>query len=268
MKILILKSIRNETGRDPYSLTIDTEFALKTIDHLSGGEDICSSCGRKCINCRENYHLNFKSNIAGIINFPATIPAIMENPQEFIPEIIPPHDILLVVGVHEEIIISFLQKFSQSKGVIVPIERSNWISPYGIGRITEICKEKEMENSFPKPFCSFAPENGILQKFKMKFRIGRPEIRFSVTDEIITKADVLCSAPCGATYFSARALIRSHLSEDLAFIIAKQLSCYPCTADTAADPEFGDSIMHQAVKVQRTILENLQGGLFRKIKGK
>jgi hypothetical protein len=141
--------------------------------------------------------------------------------------------------------------------MIVPIERSDWISPHAIHRIQEICSNKNIEVAFPKPFCSFAPATGILKEFRKYFKSGRPEVSFVIEDNRIRSIRVIVSAPCGATYYTARGLEGREVSDDLGFVIDKQLSCYPCTADTAVDREFGDSITHQAVKIQRVILKKL-----------
>ena len=165
---------------------------------------------------------------------------------------------MIAIAVNEEILISFLERFSESKGIIIPIERSNWVSPHAKEKISEKCKEKEIEVSFPKPFCSFETKSGILRQFREHFRIGKPEIDFTIKDNTIIGTDVLVSAPCGATYFTARGLIDKNISDNLEFIIDNQFSCFPCTADTSVDREFKDSITHQAVKVQRDILSVLK----------
>jgi hypothetical protein len=162
------------------------------------------------------------------------------------------------VGVNEEILFAFIERFSGPKGIIIPIERSDWVSPHAIRTIAEICKEKRTEISFPKPFCSFNPSEGILKDFRKQFRIGKPEVAFTVTGNRITEVKVLVSAPCGATYFTARGLKGKAITDNIEFIIDNRLSSFPCTADTAVDRDFRDSITHEAVKIQRSILAGLQ----------
>ena len=258
MKILILRSVRNTSFKDQYSISIDVNYANRVIGQLTDKGNYCHACADKCISCRKEYNLDFSESIAGVIDFPSVLPAIIEEPEQYLPGKIPPHDVVVAIGVNEEIVISFSEKFSESKGIIIPIERSEWISPHAIRKISEICKEKEIEVSFPKPFCSFNPTSGILQEFRKHFRIGKPEIGFTVKDNIIISTDILVSAPCGATYFTARGLKDKNVNDNLKFIIDNQLSSFPCTADTAVDKEFKDSITHQAVKIQRDILVGLK----------
>jgi hypothetical protein len=258
MKILILRSVKNTSYKDPYSVSMDVNYANRVVGHLTDKGNYCHACGEKCITCRKRYTLDFSESIVGIVGFPSVLPAIIEDAGEYLPEKIPAHDVLLAIGVNEEILFSFINKFSQSKAVIIPIERSDWLSPHAKERITEIGKEKEIEVSFPKPFCSFNPKEGILRLFREQFRIGKPEINFTIRDNIITGTDIISSAPCGATYFTARGLIYKNISDNLEFVIDNQLSSFPCTADTAVDREFKDSITHQAVKIQRDVLLGLK----------
>lgn len=258
MRILILRSVRNASFKDHYSVTMDVNYANRVVGHLTDKGHYCHACADKCISCRKRYNLDFSENIAGIIGFPSVLLAIIEDPEQYLPEEIPPHDIMVAIGVNEEILISFIQRFPKSKGIVIPVERSNWISPHAKEKISKIGKEKGIEVSFPKPFCSFDPKDGILRLFRNQFRVGKPEIDFTVEDNSIVGTDILVSAPCGATYFTARGLKNKNINDNLEFIIDNQLSCFPCTADTSVDREFKDSITHQAVKIQRSILSGLK----------
>ncbi len=258
MKVLILRSIKDCSIKDQYSISMDVNYANRFIGNLTDKGNYCSACGGKCVSCRSHYQTDFSKNIVGIIDFPSILPAIIDEPEDFFPDQIPSHDVVVAIAVNEEILISFVEKFSELKGIIIPIERSNVISPHAVKVLTELCTEKGIEVSFPKPFCAFSPGSGILHEFKNYFRIGKPEIDFIIKDGVIIGAKVLTSAPCGATYFSARGLVDKNINDDLPFIIDKQLSCYPCTADTAVDREFKDSITHQAVKIQREILLDIK----------
>jgi len=255
MKLLILKSVPNHLLEEEYTVSMNTSFADRFMNHLRGN---CDACERNCTGCRAAYHLNFSESIRGVIRFPAILPAIIDEPEEFMPEEIPRHDILISIAVNEEILFSFLRRHAISKGVIVPIEESGWISPYGQRVITELCDQKKIEIAFPKPFCSFDPKEGILKEFKTLYRIGKPKLDIHLEKGVIVKADVVSSAPCGATYFTAKGLTGRSVDEDLVFLIDKFLSSYPCTASTDLDRELQDSIIHQAVRIQRGVLSSIE----------
>jgi hypothetical protein len=255
MKLLILKSVPNHLLEEEYTVSMNTSFADRFMSHLRGE---CDACERNCTGCRTAYDLDFSETIAGVIRFPAILPAIIDEPLEFIPKDIPHHDILISIAVNEEILFSFLKRHTISKGVIVPIEESGWISPYGQRIITELCEQRKIEIDFPKPFCSFDPKEGILKEFKTLYRIGQPKLCIDLEKGVVVHAEVVSSAPCGATYFTAKGLTGKSVDEDLVFLIDKLLSSYPCTAGTDFDKEFQDSIIHQAVRIQRGVLSSIE----------
>lgn len=258
MRLVILRSVPSSSIQDPFVVKMDTQYAERLIQHINNQPQYCQACGNLCQGCRQKLDLNFSNDIVGIYDFPSILPGIVDDPEEYLPSQVVDHDILLAVAVNEEIIISFIKKFPIAQGIIIPIEGSHWISPHAITIITQLCKEKGIEIAAPKPFCSFAPKKGYLLAFREYFRIGKPELDFTVDQEnTITKVEVKFSAPCGATYFTSKGLIDKKVTDDLIFILDKQLSCYPCTADTAVDREFRDSIIHQAVKIQRDVLQSL-----------
>jgi len=264
MNILVLRSSRlgarpqSASIKDPYRLSYNTSYAKRFLGHLRAEEGYCRACADNCRNCRGGYGLDFSSSVTGIIDFPSTMPAIIDDPFEFVPQDVPRHDVLVAISVNEEVLLAFLKKHPIVRAVIVPIEQSDWITPYWEGAVSNFCEENGIEASFPKPFCSFDPVSGVLKEFKTKFRIGRPEIDFVLRDGRIIETRVLCSAPCGATYFTARSLEGRRVDEDLPFVIDNALSAYPCTAGRTVDRDFNDSITHQAVKLQRDILKPLK----------
>jgi hypothetical protein len=271
MRVLILRSVPNRkyvstdtvVGRTPitsdsYSVASNTTYADRVLAHITVREGYCRSCGERCVSCKKRYTADFSNNIAGIIDFPATLPIIIDEPEEWVPENVPPHDLLLVISVNEELLLSFLQRHPVCRAVVVPIEESDWITPYGKGTIEKFCEGQGIEVDFPKPFCSFEPQGGVLKRFRDEFRIGKPKIEYLVESDTISRVKVICSAPCGATYFTARKLTGRRTDENLAYIIDNALSSYPCTAGRDVDREFKDSITHQAVKLQRVVLDPLE----------
>jgi hypothetical protein len=239
---------------------MNTAYAGRFIGHLTNQNDYCASCGDLCITCRKRYELDFSEHIVQTIDVPALLPAMLDDPTEYLPASsgVADHDILVAVSVHEELLQSFIERFGTAMGVVIPIEEPWWLSPYGRSRIREHCAGRGIEVEFPKPFCSFNPEKGILKAFKERFRIGKPAIDYTVRHGRIVKTNVICSAPCGATYYVARNMEGRTVDRDLVNGIDALLSAYPCTASTEVDREFGDSIIHRAVQLQRDILRGLK----------
>jgi hypothetical protein len=182
---------------------------------------------------------------------------MLEDAEEYLPQSVKSHDVVVALSVHEEILISFIERFDKAKGFIIPIEEPWWISPYAQNRIRTIGEQRGTEMAFPKPFCSLDAEEGVLGAFRKQFRVGKPDVVYRVSEGIIRDARVRCSAPCGATYFVARNMVGRRVTGKLINHIDSLLSAYPCTASTEVDRELGDSIIHRAVRVQRSILRGL-----------
>lgn len=73
-----------------------------------------------------------------------------------------------------------------------------------------------LEYAFPKPFCSLNyGKSKIINDFIDEFKIGKPKLRLFVNkDDIIEKAEVIISAPCGNGYNVAKHLVGTKLGEE------------------------------------------------------
>lgn len=257
MRILVLRSKPGEEPEDRYSVRMDVQYADRVLGHLLDRGDYCSACGSACVKCRGRYDFVYQDDLAGVITFPAVLPVLLEDPERYLPEAVPDHTVLVALAVHDEILTAFIRTFPAARGIIVPQEGPDWISPYAREQLGVFCRDNGIQIAFPKPFCSFNPGSGVLSDFKVYFKIGKPDIRLTIHDNKIKEARVLCSAPCGATYFTARGLEGKRVNEDLAHFIDQRLSAFPCTASRAVDREFKDSVTHQAVQIQRGILKSI-----------
>ncbi len=263
MKVLILRSKRlaETSTRDAFSQEFDTIYSERVIGNIVGEKDFCSACGPDCVNCRQDLERKFAGDIAAVIDLPAVLPHLLETPGDYVPSDIPPHDILMAIGVHEQILLAMLERLAggPTRGVVVPLEAPDWISQSAISRAEEICRHSGIELSLPKPFCDFDPPPGsVLDEFRRTFCIGKPEVELSVRDGRIEKAHVNVSAACGATYYIARWLTGKRVDDDLKYdVIARRLHSYPCTASMKWDNELGDTVMHVAGKAHYEILRQL-----------
>jgi hypothetical protein len=258
MNIVVLRSRGFQGKRDDYTLQMNTSYSERFLGHITNRSGYCSSCGGRCVKCRQGYDLDFYDSVVQVVDFPSVLPAVLDDPGEYLPVSVSNHDILVAISVHEEILMSFIERFEGARGVVVPIEAPGWISPYARAMISSLCESRGVEVSFPKPFCSFEPEEGVLGDFRRQFKIGKPEVQYTVKDGYITGTSVQSSAPCGATYFVARNMAGRRVDSGLVNIIDSLLSAYPCTASTEVDREYGDSLIHRAVQLQRDMLKGLE----------
>ncbi|HLB25777.1 MAG TPA: DUF166 family protein [Nitrospirota bacterium] len=256
MKLLIVCNDKVKPGpRQPFSVIMEDIFSERVVKHLQNDyAQICNGCDKDCDHCRDKfpalYRVDFKEDIAGIVLLPAELPYYVDDPGEFLPDELPPHDVLLAIHIHEDLLLSLpaRSKKAGGKALIVPSEDPAWLSQWIRGRLRKICDNLGMESVFPKPFCSLteSPERPVVNEFMRQFRIGRPRIKVKVQDGKIIDSLVITSAPCGCTYYVARNLIGKEVTEDLnTEVTAKYWHSYPCVASMDIDRELGDTPLHK-----------------------
>lgn len=265
MRILVLRSERRASGeksKDAYAQEFSSCYAEKVIGNLKGEPAFCAACGPDCTACRKPYNRRFGRSIAGVIALPAVLPYLLENPADYVPQAIPPHEILLAINIHEQILIETLKRCAAwgARGVVVPIEAPDWVGGSARREARAICRETGVEIAFPKPFCNFdPPARSLLAEFRERFHIGKPSVKLTLRNGKIEEACVKVSAACGATYYVARWLVGRRVDEDLKHeVISKRLHSYPCTASMKWDDEIGDTILHVAGDAHYEILAPLK----------
>lgn len=264
MKILLLRSVEcpgSAEEKTEYLQRFNTVYVERVLGNLRNDRNFCGACGDDCVFCRDRYRSVPAKGMIEILDFPAVLPYLLENPGEYIPREIPPHDILISVCVHEQILIEILKQCSSlgTGGVIVPLEAPHWISPSAAKMAQHICSESGIEISFPKPFCVFAPPAGsILSEFRYRFRVGRPDVELELEQDRIVSACVRSGAACGATDYIARWLVGRKISDNLKYdVISRRLHSYPCTASMEWDREINETILHQSGEAHYDILSQL-----------
>jgi thymidylate synthase len=264
MKLLVLRSapaVPHETPGDDYSQQFDTLYAARVLSNLRNAPGFCTACGPDCIGCRGGYGRGFESDLVGVIDFPARLAHVLEKPEELLPAGIPAADAILAIAIHEQVLLEVVRRARGLgvRGIVVPLEAMDWISPAARDAATRLAEESGVEIAFPRPFCSFKPPEGsFLSEFRRHFRIGYPQVRLSVEDGVIREAQVEVSAACGATCCVARWLQGKRVEEDLKYdVIAKRLHSYPCTASMEWDEGTGDTVMHAAGHAHYDILRQL-----------
>jgi len=263
MKLAVLRSRergQRKKGEGAYVQKFDTRFAERVLGNLRGEAGFCTVCGPDCTACRERYGRRHGPDLAAVIDFPAALPCVLEDPGRHVPGEVPPHDVLLVIHIHEQILIEVLRACAGwgTKAVVVPLEAPDWVRGGTRATAREICERLGVEIAFPKPFCSFRPPRGsLLAAFRERFHIGCPDVRLDVAEDgRITDAFVNVSAACGATYCVARWLAGRNLRENIEIeVISKRWHSYPCTASMERDPELaGETALHVAGQAHYAML--------------
>ncbi len=247
-------------------------FGERFIGHLINYRTFCISCADLCTQCREKKELYHASDIMGAYNIPANLPPFLEDAVKYLPESIPPNDVVVAINIHPDILIElphYIQKFG-SKALIIPIEEPQWCTLGLQNQITKNCEALGLECAFPKPFCSLEEGRGrVIDEFINHFKIGRPKINLEVKEGVITLANTVQSAPCGCTYYVAQKLRGAYVDKmdeasmnELNEVISKAHHAYPCTASMMRDPVLKDTILHKSGYILReAVHESLRNAL-------
>ena len=85
----------------------------------------------------------------------------------------------------------------------------------------------------------------MINQFIDEFKIGKPQFKLYVDkNDIIQKAEVIISAPCGNGYNVCKHLVGKKLGSEAKAAVAKFWHSYPCLGGMKIDPEVGDTILH------------------------
>ena len=220
--------------------------------HLTNDANLCTGCASFCEHCRDQYPIQFAEDIVGLLQLPARLPLYIDDPDEFLPAPadIEPHDVTIVINVHEDLLLSLpaLVKQAGSRAIIYFQDDTAWLSPGVRRQVQRICTDLGLESAFAKPACSLdaRDDQPVIREFQRVYKIGRPKIVIQSRDGVIREARVVQSAPCGNTYYVAYNLAGQEIDKDLnERVVAKYWHAFPCVGSMLTDPELGDSLLHK-----------------------
>jgi hypothetical protein len=198
-------------------------------------------------------------------NAPTILPPVIDYPEEYLPESLPPADLVLSFGEHKGIaeLIPDVAQMCGAKAVIAGVDNEAAL-PRGLARQLRGWLERmEVVCVTPKPLCSLTEtdygvtrrertpyEQPLISEFAKYF--GQPKLNLVVDQETrtITSAEVLRDAVCGCARYAAERLVG--VSADDAEQEAGLLHHhYPCLASMGIDSDFGDTLMHVSGNVLR-----------------
>jgi hypothetical protein len=188
---------------------------------------------------------------------PAVLPPIVDYPEDYLPESLPPADLILAFGEHRGVaeLIPEAAKMVGARAVIAPVDREEWL-PRGLARqLRGWLADIGVACVTPKPLCSLTETHYNVRRHRIEYDdpliaefaryFGRPEFRITVDPDArtITQVEVTRDAFCGCARFVAQGLV--DLSADEAEEKAGLLHHhYPCLAGMGKDPDFNDTLMH------------------------
>ena len=188
------------------------------------------------------------------------LPALIDEPDEFLPATVPQADLVLSAGESPGAaqLISEFMKRSGARSVIAPVDNSAWL-PLGLANQlkTELA-EMGVTAVFPKPFCSLTESSYGFRRSAQPYQdepiatfaryFGRPKLKIKVNPEsrLIESVEVERNSACGGVAHAAKGLVG--ISADEADIKAGLiLHHYPCLCSMNQewlDDRLYDTLMH------------------------
>ena len=188
---------------------------------------------------------------------PAVLPPVIDYPEDYLPESLPPADLVLAFGEHRGVaeLIPDVARMTGARAVIAPVDREEWL-PRGLARqLRGWLADMGVACVTPKPLCSLTETHYNLRRHRVEYdnpliaefarSFGRPEFRITVdpSARTIAIAEVARDACCGCARHVALGLVG--LSVDDAEQEAGLLHHhYPCLASMGVDPDYNDTLMH------------------------
>ena len=188
---------------------------------------------------------------------PATLPLVMDYPEDYLPDSLPPADLILSLGENPGVaeLIPEIAKLTAARAVIAPIDRPEWL-PKGLARqLAGWLQDIGVHAVFPKPFCSLTETHYNVGRHRVAYgdeliaafarHFGRP--RFVITVDPDSKTIVQASAErdavCGCARYVADHLVGVHVNdaEEKAGLLHHH---FPCMAAMGKDTDYGDTLMH------------------------
>jgi hypothetical protein len=188
---------------------------------------------------------------------PAILPPVIDYPEEFLPETLPPADLILSLGENPGVaeLLPEIARRTGARAVIAPADNDAWL-PRGLAnQLHRWLNNIGVQVVTPRPFCALTEtasglrteQESIDDPYIAEFArfFGRPAFRIEVDPEerTIAAVEVLRDASCGCARYVAEKLVG--LSVDDAVEQAGLLHHhYPCQASMIKDPFFRDTLMH------------------------
>ncbi len=201
---------------------------------------------------------------------PPVFPPFIDDPEDFLPDQLPPSDLILSFAEHKGAaeLLPDIARMTNAQAVLVAVDDELWL-PRGLDRqLHGWLEEAGIDCATPKPLCSLTEstygvtrhetaeyDNPLISEFARYF--GQPELTLEIDPDTrtITSVEVVRDAVCGCARYTADGLVG--LSADEAEEKAGLLHHhYPCLASMQKLPHFDhDTLMH----VSGQILKNNVG---------
>lgn len=189
---------------------------------------------------------------------PAVLPPVIDYPEDYLPEKLPPVDLILSFGEHKGVaeLLPDIAQMTGARAVLAAVDNESWL-PRGLARQLHGWLERmDVACVTPKPLCSLTEadylvsrsqrveySNPMIAEFARYF--GQPNLKITVDPDTrqVTSASVQRDSVCGCARFVAEKLVGLSV-DDAEQEAGLYHHHYPCLASMGIDADFGDTLMH------------------------
>ncbi len=189
---------------------------------------------------------------------PAVLPPVIDDPEEYVPDTLPPADLILSFGEHPGVaeLLPDVVRATGARAVVVAVDNVAWLPPGLARQLQGWLQDVGVVCVTPKPLCSLTDthysvgrrqqieyHDPLIAEFARHF--GRPDLRITVDPQTrrITSVEVGRDAVCGCARHVAKGLV-GVLADDAEQEAGLLHHHYPCLASMGVDDDYGDTLMH------------------------
>ncbi len=189
---------------------------------------------------------------------PAVLPPMIDYPEDYLPDELPPADLILSVHEHPGVaeLLPDIARMTGARAVIAPVDNESWL-PRGLARqLRGWLADIGVACVTPKPFCSLTEteywvtrrerqpyDDPLITAFARHF--GAPKLRLTIDPQTrtVTAVAVERDIACGLARFVAEHLVGKPVddAEQEAGLLHHH---FPCLASMGIDPDYGDTLLH------------------------
>ena len=202
-------------------------------------------------NLRENGPAGWEVEV---LPLPARLPAVIDDPSEFLPSPMPRADLL--VSLHESPgaadLIPDIAQGCGARAVLAAVDDQTACPPGLVNQIRKRLDRMGVAVSFPRPLCSF--EGGpheLLEAFAERF--GHPILSIRRDGDRVLSVEGLRDAPGGSARFVASVLPGARVRE-AGDTGALRHHHHPCLASMEIVPDLNDTLMHLSGYIVRAAI--------------
>lgn len=199
---------------------------------------------------------------------PVALPPVIDYPEDYLPDSLPPADLLLALGEHPGAaeLLPDIARLCGAQAALVPIDNGAWLPPGLARQLAGWLAAQGVPAAFPMPFCTLtesqynawrrqvAYDIPLVAEFARYFGRAVLGIKVDAQTRTIAGVETVRDTPCGCAAHVGAGLAGVPLDE-AAHRAGMLHHHYPCLAGMAIDPAYSDTLMHVSGRILKEEVE-------------